>query len=124
MTRGIRGATTVTKNNELDIVNSTQTLLEEMISKNKVTMESISHIIISATKDIDAVFPAKALRKIKGSTYVPIMCMTEIDVPNSLPKCIRIMMVVNTTINQKEIHHIFHNEAIQLRPDLTEQAGG
>lgn len=94
-----------------------------MIKKNNIRMESISHIFISTTEDINAVFPAKALREIPDSTHVPVMCMREMDVPNSLEKCIRVMMVINTNKNQKEIQHIFHNEAIQLRPDLIKQEG-
>jgi chorismate mutase len=46
------------------------------------------------------------------------MCTHEMDVPNSMPFCIRILMHANTSIVQKEVHHIYQNEAIKLRPDL------
>lgn len=123
MSRGVRGATTVLNNDEQEIVANTKTLLKEMIAKNNIKMDTISHIFISATEDINAVFPAKALREIPKSTHVPVMCMRELAVPNSLEKCIRVMMVVNTNTNQQDIQHIFHNEAIQLRPDLIKQVG-
>lgn len=123
MTRGIRGATTVTKNNEQEILLHTQHLLEEMITKNNIDATSVSHVFISVTDDINATFPAKALRQIEGWTYVPVMCMKEIDVPQSLPKCIRVMMVVQTNTPQESVQHIFHREAIKLRPDLIKKDG-
>lgn len=123
MTRGIRGATTVKNNEEKDIINNTKRLIESMVDKNDIKMESISHIFISATKDLNATFPAKALRGIPGSTYVPVMCMREIDVPGSLSKCIRVMMVVNTNKKQTEMQHVFHNDAIKLRPELVLEVG-
>lgn len=123
MTRGIRGATTVNENKENQILTNTTALLEEIIRKNNVKPETVSHVFISVTKDLNASFPAKSLRQISGWTYVPVMCMKEIDVPGSLTKCIRIMMVVNTNKKQQDIKHIFHNRAIQLRPDLIEEDG-
>ncbi|WP_188453864.1 chorismate mutase [Virgibacillus oceani] len=118
MIRGLRGATTVTKNEEKEIHTNTRLLVEEMVRKNNVEVESISHVFISVTKDLNAGFPAKSLRQIDGWTYVPVMCMTEIDVPNSLAMCIRVMMIVNTEIEQQEIKHVFQNGAVSLRPDL------
>lgn len=121
MTRGLRGATTVEKNDKEEILMTTKRLLEEMVSENNVVPEKVSHVFISATKDLDAIFPAQALRLLEGWTYVPVMCMRELDVVNSLEKCIRVMMVVHTEQDQKDIKHIFHNEAVKLRPDLIDK---
>lgn len=118
MTRGIRGATTVTENAEELILEATKILIDEMIAENQIKPQEVSHVFISVTNDINAGFPAKALREIPGWAYVPVMCMKEIEVPGSLEKCIRVMMVVQTDIEQKEINHIFQNEAVLLRPDL------
>lgn len=121
MTRGIRGATTVAENRADLIIENTKRLVEEMVTKNNVLPQDVSHVFISATKDITATFPAKGLRKLPGWTYVPVMCMTEVDVPKSLKRCIRVMMVVNTDKKQVDINHIFQNEAIHLRPDLARE---
>src|SRR5690625_1738486 len=118
MTRGVRGATTVNENNRNEILNNTRILIEEMVSKNDIQPESVSHVFISVTSDINATFPAQSLRELDGWMYVPVMCMKEIDVPGSLTKCIRVMMVVNSNKDQHEIEHVFHNSAVQLRPDL------
>jgi chorismate mutase len=119
MIRGIRGATTVEHNEELEITQATEELLREMIKANDVKAGDVASVLISATEDLTAAFPAKALRNIEGWTYVPVMCMREIPVPNSLPRCIRVMMTVNTEKAQNEIHHVYLREAIQLRPDLS-----
>jgi|SRR5690625_2551737 len=121
MTRGVRGATTVTENNAEQILKHTKRLVEEMVQKNNIQPEFVSHVFISVTNDINATFPAKSLRELDGWKYVPVMCMREIDVPGSIAKCIRVMMVIHTDKKQDEIQHVFHNEAIQLRPDLLEE---
>lgn len=118
MIRGVRGATTVRKNQGDEIVSSTEELLVKMIESNMVAPDSVASIIISATEDITAAFPAKALRKIEGWTYVPVMCMREIPVPGSLKMCIRIMMHINTNTSQDKLIHVYLNEAKTLRPDL------
>jgi chorismate mutase len=116
--RGIRGATTVINNEESEIIQETKVMIEKMANKNSVQPEDIASVFISVTPDLNATFPAKALRLIEGWKYVPVMCMPEIDVPNSLSRCIRVMMTVNTTIEQQKVEHIYLNDAVKLRPDL------
>ncbi|WP_442594533.1 chorismate mutase [Neobacillus sp. D3-1R] len=118
MIRGVRGATTVIHNDETEILSATEILLKEMISKNAIIPDHVASIFISVTDDITAVFPAKALRKFEGWAFVPVMCMREIPVQDSLKLCIRIMMHINTSNNQDEIHHVYLENAKQLRPDL------
>lgn len=121
MIRGVRGATTVTQNTEEEIMLETKKVVKAMVAANEIKAEDVSHIFFSVTADLDAGFPAKAIRELTEWTYVPVMCMQEIDVPNSLSLCIRVMMTINTKKCQKEIEHIFLNEAVKLRPDLIEE---
>lgn len=118
LVRGIRGAITVKENEEEAILNATERLLKKIIEANQIEAENVCHVIITVTTDLNATFPAKALRRIDGWKYVPVMCATEIPVPNSLEKCIRLMLTVNTDKSQKEIHHVYLEEAVKLRPDL------
>lgn len=122
MIRGVRGATTVINNQEDEIILATKKLLTEMISKNEINPENVASIFISVTDDINAAFPAKALRLFTGWSYVPVMCMREILVPQSLESCIRVMIHINTSKSQKEIHHVYLEGAIQLRPDLLRES--
>ncbi|TCT25573.1 chorismate mutase [Melghiribacillus thermohalophilus] len=121
MIRGIRGATTVEHNEKDEILTATRLLLEDMIRYNQLIREDICSVFISVTADLNAVFPAQSLRMIEGLKYVPVMCMQEIPVPNSLPRCIRVMIHAETTKNQKEVKHIYHKRAKQLRPDLNSE---
>lgn len=117
--RGVRGATTVEKNASDDIISATKQVLEKMIMENDISPEDVAQVLITVTSDLNADFPAKALRLFPGWTYVPVMCANEIPVPNSLKKCIRIMMTINTNKSQTEIKHIYLGEAKKLRPELS-----
>ncbi|MBT2701453.1 chorismate mutase [Bacillus sp. ISL-40] len=119
MIRGMRGAITVNQNTEEAIITATEELLEKIIEENHIQPELVASVFISTTEDINAVFPAKALRKFEGWTYVPVMCMQEMPVPNSLKMCVRIMMHVNTTQSQEDINHVYLKGAKVLRPDLS-----
>lgn len=118
MIRGVRGATTVLRNESEEIISHTQKLIEEMVETNQIEAKDIANVFISVTKELNADFPAKALRRLSGWTYVPVMCMQEIEVVGGLEKCIRVMMTINTEKNQQEIQHIYQQEAVKLRPDL------
>ena|SRR5690625_2329020 len=117
--RGIRGAITVENNEKTEILDATFELLNEMIEKNNVHPEDTSWVLITVTHDLNATFPAQAIRKLQGWELVPLMCSLEIDVPGGLPQCIRLLMQVNTDKRQDEIVHVYLNEAKRLRPDLT-----
>jgi chorismate mutase len=118
MIRGVRGAITVNQNDEGEIVAAAEKLLREVISANNIIPNDVASIFMSATDDVNAAFPAKALRNIDGWTYVPVMCMKELAVPGSLRKCIRVMIHVNTETPPEDINHIYLEGAAGLRPDL------
>ncbi len=112
--RGIRGATTVERNESEAILAATKELLQLMIDRNDLHVEDIASVIFTVTEDLDAEFPAAAARAM-GWTEVPLMCAREIPVPNSLSKCIRIMLHVNTTRSAAEMRHVYIRGAISLR---------
>lgn len=95
ITRGIRGAITVEENTPEAIGAATIKLLKTMVEKNNIELDSISHTIFTLTKDLNADFPAKYARINLKWKDVPMMCYNELDVPNSLRKCLRILIVVN-----------------------------
>jgi chorismate mutase len=121
MIRGIRGAITVEENTETAIFNATRELLNEIISVNHFCAEDIASVFATVTEDLDAAFPAMAIRSIPGWELVPMMCAREIPVRGSVEKCIRVMIHVNTDTPQKEIKHVYLGRAANLRPDLTQK---
>ncbi|MGM9949110.1 MAG: chorismate mutase [Lysinibacillus sp.] len=118
MIRGVRGATTIPADTQELVWAETALLVVEMVKENGILPEDIASITISTTTDIKSAFPAKSVRSMEGWQYVPVMCMHEMDVPGGLPLCIRVLMHVNTEVAQKDIKHIYLNDAVKLRPDL------
>lgn len=116
--RGVRGATTVAENSRDEILQATRQMLALMIRRNGIDSSDIASAIFTVTRDVNAEFPALAARQL-GLLEVPLLCGYEIDVPGSLPKCIRVLLHWNTTRNQKEVHHVYIHDAVRLRPDLS-----
>lgn len=119
MIRAIRGAITVNVNTAEEMLAATERLVKEIEKKNDVSPTEIVSVLVSTTADLNACFPATAVREIEGWMYVPVMCVKEIEVPNALQKCIRVMITVMTNKMQHEIEHVYLEKAKQLRPDLT-----
>jgi chorismate mutase len=119
LVRGIRGATTVAANTREEILAATRELLDEMVRANDVRHDHVASILFTTTVDLNAEFPAVAARE-AGWTDVALQCMHEMNVPGSLPKCVRILMHVNTDRSAAEIKPVYLHGARQLRRDLVE----
>ena len=115
--RGVRGATTASANTADAILDATEELLTEIIRANGLESEYIASALFTVTPDLSAAFPSAAARRI-GWKLVPLLNCTEIDVPNGLARCIRVLIHLNTRIAQAGIQHIYLREAQTLRPDL------
>lgn len=95
MIKGIRGAITVNKNTPESIKQSTIELLSALIEKNEIRKDFISHVIFTLTEDLNAEFPAKFARENFDWTNVAMMCFHELNVPDSLNMCLRVLIVLN-----------------------------
>lgn len=95
ITKGIRGAITVEENSSEAIGAATIKLLNEIVKKNNLDINLISHAIFTLTKDLNADFPAKYARINLKWKDVPMMCFNELDVPESLEMCLRVLIVIN-----------------------------
>lgn len=113
----IRGAVTLEKNTSEEIISKTQGLLLEIGKLNNLDPDKVISILFSATKDLNADYPAKAARKL-GYTKAGLMCFNEMQVDNSLNKCIRLMILYNGDMEQDCVQHVYLGEAKTLRPDL------
>jgi len=120
LVRGIRGAITSDSNNKEEIIEKTKELLTTLKKENDFKIEDIVSILFSATSDLNAVFPAQAAREL-GWKQVPLFDMQEIDVPGSLPRCIRILIQINCQKSQTEIKHCYLRGAKILRKDLVKK---
>jgi len=119
--RGIRGATTVERNDREAILDATIDLLQQIIEANAVTADDVASAVFTTTPDLNAEFPAVAARRHFGWHYVALQCGHEMAVPGSLPMCLRILLMVNTERRQDEVRHIYARGATVLRPDLPQR---
>lgn len=114
--RGVRGATTCTEDSEEAILAATRELLYTMIRANGIRPDDVASAHFTTTVDLRATYPALAARQL-GWFDVALLCGHEMDVPGSLPHCIRILIHWNTTKQPTEIKHVYLHEAKSLRPD-------
>ena len=112
--RGIRGATTVGANTKEHILAVAKELLQEMVSANGVEAEDVACILFTTTSDLNAEFPAVAARGM-GFSQTALLCGHEMNVPGSLPMCLRILILFNTEKRAEEIIHVYTRDAVALR---------
>jgi chorismate mutase len=115
--RALRGATTVDEDLPEQITMRTVELLDEIMAQNNLEVHQVISIFFTSTPDLVSHFPATAAR-INGFGAVPLICAQEIPVPNAMPRCIRLMMHLNTTAARDELHHVYLHDAKSLRDDL------
>ena len=120
LVRGIRGAITADSNIKEEIIEKTKELLIALKKENDFKIEDITSIFFSVTPDLNAVFPAQAAREL-GWNKVPLLDMQEIEVPGSLPRCIRILVQINCQKSLQEIKHCYLRGAKILRKDLIKE---
>ena len=119
--RGIRGAITVAENTRDDILQATDELLRQLVKANEIDDHQVTAVFFTTTSDLNAEFPAVAAREI-GWDRVALMCSHEMMVPNSLSKCVRVLILVNTEKTDRELVHVYLREAKRLRTDLAPDA--
>jgi len=117
MVRGIRGATVVDRDEPSLILSATKELLNRIVEANAVDVEHIISAIFTVTPDLQSEYPARAARDL-GWVTTPLLGAVEMNVPDGLPRCIRVLMHVHSDRAVAEIHHVYLRQARSLRPDL------
>jgi chorismate mutase len=112
--RGIRGAITVEHNTRESILAASKELVQQMVAANGVNVDDIAAVWFTTTSDLNAEFPAVAAREL-GLSKTALLCGHEMDVPSSLPYCLRVMMLVNTEKKNDEIVYVYLKGAEVLR---------
>jgi len=122
--RGIRGAIMVSANNKESILAATGKLLKGMAQANKIEIKDIAAIFFTTTPDLNAEFPASATRELGWPSNLALLCGHEMNVTNDLPRCLRILMLVNTEKGPEEITHVYLGEAKKLKNKPSLSIGG
>ena len=90
----IRGATTASGNSVEEIEEAVVELIDELISRNNLAKKNLLSITFTATKDLNACFPASVARKCNGLDSVAFLDCQQMYVSNDVDFCIRIMAQV------------------------------
>ena len=117
--RALRGAITVGADEPEQIVEATIELLQAMFERNGCGPDDLISVIFTTTPDLTSEFPAAAARRL-GISQVALMCDQEIAVPNSIGRCIRVLMHLYTERDYASLRHVYLREARELRTDLPE----
>ncbi|MDC3092023.1 chorismate mutase [Prochlorococcus sp. AH-716-M18] len=112
----IRGATTASGNSVEEIEDAVVELIDELISRNNLIKTNLLSITFTATKDLDACFPASVARKCNGLDSVAFLDCQQMYVSNDIDFCIRILAQVLLPPNNS-VKNPYLRGAAKLRPD-------
>ena len=112
----IRGATTASGNSVKEIEVAVVELIDELISRNNLNKTNILSITFTATKDLNACFPASIARKFNELDSVAFLDCQQMHVSNDINFCIRIMAQVLLPANFS-VNHPYLRGASKLRTD-------
>ena len=114
--RGLRGATRVARDDSESVRAATRQLLAEMLLRNSLRQDAIVSAFFTVTPDLVSEFPARAAREM-GWDDVAMLCSTEIPVPGSMDRVVRVLLHAELPANTS-VRHVYLNGAEELRPDL------
>ena len=119
--RGIRGATVTAENTAEAIHAATRELLAGLIDVNQIQERDVAAAHFTMTPDLNAGFPATAARQL-GWNSTALMGATEIAVPNSLTRCIRVLIMLNTDKEPQELVNLYLKGTEVLRLEGVESS--
>ena len=116
--KAIRGATQVSSNTSGSITAGTAELLEAILTANDLNRDDVISVLLTATPDLNATFPAVGAREV-GFGSIPLICAVEIDVPGALERVIRVMLHCSWE-KTEPVSHIYLHGASTLRSDIAQ----
>ncbi len=112
----VRGAIKADSNDVDSILDATEELLRELMSRNELEPEQMVSCLFTATDDLNAEFPAVAARRL-GLDQVPLLCTRELDVPGAMRGVLRVLLHYYAPERHTPVH-AYLGEAQELRTDL------
>jgi chorismate mutase len=116
--RAVRGATQLDADERDHMLDRVDEMVREVMKSNELGVDDFISIIVPATSDLHAEFPAYAARLL-GFTDVPLICARELEIEGSMPRVVRMMAHVETDLSRQEVTHVYLHGAAALRRDLT-----
>jgi chorismate mutase len=104
--RGIRGATVAEDNTPDAIRDAIREVVIALAERNGVDPDDVASAFFTTTPDLDAAFPAEAVRHM-GWDHVPLLGAVEMAKPGAPGRCIRVLVMWNTRVHQRDIQHVY-----------------
>jgi chorismate mutase len=117
--RALRGATTLDEDDAAHVTERVKALMAALFERNGLRNDDVISLMITGTTDIRSLHPATAARAF-GLPDVPILGAQEMEVDGTLPRCVRVLLHIDTDRPRDELRHVFLEGAQVLRPDLTD----
>jgi len=117
--RALRGATTIDDDTPAHINERVKALLHELFQRNGLANDDVISLVITGTADITSYHPATAARGY-GLHDIAILGAQEMEIDGTLPRCVRVLLHVETPLAKDGLRHVFLEGATVLRPDLAD----
>lgn len=88
-----------------------------MFERNGVDHDDLVSLLFTATDDLHAAFPAAGAREF-GLGDVPLLCARELDIEGAMPRCIRVLVHLESDLDRASLRHVYLHGAVGLRDDL------
>jgi chorismate mutase len=115
--RAIRGATQLDVDERDHLLERVTELVERVLQSNGLAAADLVSIVFTATRDLRSEFPAYAARSL-GIDDVPFLCAQELDIIGAMPRVVRLLAQVETSVPRDQIRHVYLHGARNLRTDL------
>ena len=118
--RGIRGATTADANTREAIFEATRELFNKLVEANHIQEDQVASVIFTVTQDLNAAFPATAVREM-GWEDTALLCTQEMPVPGALQGCIRVLVLMNTDKEPRDLVNLYLHGAVNLKAEASQK---
>jgi chorismate mutase len=115
--RALRGATTLEVDEPDHIRERVKALMAALYDRNDLENDQVISVLVTATADVTTFHPSTAVREF-GLDDVAIIGAQELRVTGTLPRCVRLLLHVDTDRPRTALQHVFLEGAVTLRPDL------
>ncbi|MGL5809496.1 MAG: chorismate mutase [Nocardioides sp.] len=116
--RAIRGATQLESDDREHMLERVAEMVSGVMVANDLHVDDFISVIFTATSDLVSEFPAYAARRL-GFGEVPLLCARELEIDGSMPRVVRMLAHVESTLSRGDITHVYLHDTASLRSDLT-----
>ena len=113
----VRLATTCREDSAEAIADAVTELVRAFHVRNDIGPMAVRIAVFTATHDLRAAKPAGAAR-VAGWTKAQFLCLAEMPTDSDLPRCIRVLLIVDRARGADTLHAVYLNGTQSLRPDL------